>query len=162
VAKSTPDFANLVQGTQKTVTDQLTANPNLKAFWFAFDTTGIAAGQVIGSKYPGKSFPDKPLLVTFHGDLGTLDLVRKGDIDAVGEVDYDAGAWIGMDQLNEFFARGKAVDPQHQPSYGDAGQLYSYSVVTKDSVPPQGKYTAPTTDVVSFFKSKWKTEYGVG
>jgi ABC-type sugar transport system substrate-binding protein len=42
-AKSVTDPTNLVQGTQKTVTDQITANPNLKAFWFAFDTAGQAA-----------------------------------------------------------------------------------------------------------------------
>ena len=42
------------------MTDEITANPDLKAFWFGFDTAGQAGGQAVLAKFPGKTFPDKP------------------------------------------------------------------------------------------------------
>ncbi|MCK9250751.1 MAG: sugar ABC transporter substrate-binding protein [Solirubrobacteraceae bacterium] len=158
-AEATTDFANVAEGTRKTVTDQLTNNPNLKAFWFAFDTAGQAAGQMIGSRFSGKAFPDRPLVVTFHGDLATNDLVRKGAIDIVGEVAYDIGVWVGFDQLLEFWARDKPMDTADRPTYGDLGDLYDYRVLDKTNLPPSGQYPAPAFDVVSFFQTKWKTEF---
>ena len=53
-AETTSDAANLIEGTRKTVTDQLTADPNLKGFWFAFDTAGQAGAQAVAAKFPGK------------------------------------------------------------------------------------------------------------
>src|SRR6202000_2796065 len=89
------DAANLVPYTRSTVTTQLTQNPNVKAYWFTFDTTGQVGGQTIQAKYPGKEFPEKPLVVTFHGDLATLQLIREGAIDMESAVNYDAPGWEG-------------------------------------------------------------------
>ena len=160
-AKATTDAANVVQGTKKTVTDELTQNPNLKAFWFAWDTAGQAGGQVIGSKFAGKSFPDRPLVVTFHADPGTQQLIKSGAIDAVADVPYDIGAWVGVDQLLEHLARGTKLSGELQPSYPGVGSLYDYPIVTKDNLPTQGKYIEPKVDVVSFFEAKWNKEFGL-
>jgi ABC-type sugar transport system substrate-binding protein len=159
-AEATTDFANVAEGTRKTVTDQLTNNPDIKAFWFAFDTAGQAAGQLLGARYAGKQFPDRPLVATFHGDLATVELVRKGSLDIVGEVAYDIGVWVGFDQMLELFARDKPMSTEDRPTYGDLGDLYDYRVIDRDSLPPAGQYPAPAFDVVSFFQTKWKTEFG--
>jgi len=159
VATTITDAANLVQSTRKTVADQLTAHPDVKAFWFSFDTTGQVGGQVISAKYPGKSFPDKPLVATFHADLGTLALMAKGNIDVTSEANYDAASWIAMDQLSGFFARQTAISKENQPSYPGVGDLFSYQIVTKDNLPPAGQYFPPTVDVVNYFNSKWKAEF---
>lgn len=158
-ANTVTDAANLVQGTQKTVTDQLTQNPKLKAFWFAFDSAGQAGGPAVAAKFAGKSFPDKPYVVTFHADLGTQDLMRKGAIDEVVDVDYDAAAWIAADQAAEFFARKTPPDKSPAPSYGGFG-IFDNAIVTKDNLPPQGQYRKPKNDFVSFFTAKWQQEFG--
>ena len=95
----------------------LTKYPDLKAYWFTFDTTGQVGGQVIQSKYPGKKFPDRPLVATFHADLGTLELMRKGEIDVMSEANYDAASWMGIDQMAEFFA------PRHGALEGEPARL---------------------------------------
>ena len=51
------DAANLVQFTRKTVTDQLTQNPDVKAFWFTFDTTGQVGGQASIRSTPARCSP---------------------------------------------------------------------------------------------------------
>jgi len=154
------DAANLVPFTRKSVTDQLTKNPNLGAYWFTFDTTGQVGGQVIKSKFGSKTFPDRPLVSTFHADLGTLDLMRQGAIDITSEVNYDAAAWMGIDQIAENFARGTAPSKANQPNWPGAGDLFSYGIVDKTNLPPKGQYVAPKWDVPSYFTSKWKSEFG--
>ena len=160
-ATTITDAANLVQSTRKIVGDQLTAHPKVKAFWFSFDTTGQVGGQVITAKYPGKSFPDKPLVATFHADLGTLDLMRKGDIDVTSEANYDAASWISMDQLAGFFTAGTEISKVNQPIYPGVGDLFSYQIVTKANLPPVGQYFPPKVDVVSYFNAKWKAQFGL-
>jgi ABC-type sugar transport system substrate-binding protein len=159
-ASTQTDPTNLVNGTRKTVVDQITANPKLKAFWFAFDSAGQAGGQAVQSKYPGKSFPDRPLVATFHADLGTIDLMRKGAIDEVVDVPYDAGAWIATDQLLEHWARKKGFEQSPQPKYPGVGDLFDYEIVTKDNLPPKGQYRDSKVDFVTYFENKWKAEFG--
>ena len=89
---ATTDPTNLIAGTQKLVSDALTADPDTKAIWVSFDTAGQAAGQTVSSKYPGKTFPNKPLVVTFHADPSTQGLMKSGGIDAV--VDKDLAAAV--------------------------------------------------------------------
>jgi ABC-type sugar transport system substrate-binding protein len=160
LANTTTDAATLVQFTRKTVGDQITQYPDAKAYWFSFDTTGQVGGQVLSSKYKGKTFPDRPLVATHHADLGTLDLMRKGEIDVTSEANYDAASWIAMDQLAEFWGRGTAISKDNQPQYPGVGDLFSYQIVTKDNLPPAGQYFPPKVDVVTFFQSKWAKEFG--
>ena len=157
--ESTTDATNLVEGTRKTVTDEITANPDLKAFWFGFDTAGQAGGQAVLAKFPGKTFPDKPLVVTFHADLGTTDLMRAGAIDAVSDVPYDASGWVAVDQIAEFEARKTPMSAEPQPDYPGIGTVYDYVVVDSTNLPPEGEYRVPENDYQTFFKTKWSNEF---
>ncbi len=156
------DAATLVPFTRKAVADNLTKNPDAKALWFTFDTTGQVGGQVVQSKFPGKKFPDRPLVATFHADLGTLELMRKGAIDITSEVNYDAGAWIGVDQMAEFFARDTELSKDNQPSYPVAGDLFDYKMIDSKNLPPAGQYVPPKWDVPTYFQSKWDAEFQAG
>jgi ABC-type sugar transport system substrate-binding protein len=158
-ATSTTDPTNLVQGTQKWVTDTLTANPNLKAFWFAFDSAGQAGGQVVAAK---AASGNAPAVFTFHADPSTQVLMRKGAITEVVDVNYDVTAWEAVNALAEFEARHTPL-----PGYSDSqtypgiGNPISYQLVTKSNLPPAGQYVAPQKDGVTYFMAKWKAE-GLG
>lgn len=155
------DAANLVPFTRNTVTTQITQDPDLKAFWFTFDTTGQVGGQVIASKYAGKEFPDKPLVATFHGDLATLSLINEGAIDMESDVNYDAAVWEGIDGIAQELARNEPMSKDNQPKYPGIGDPFTYQIVTKENLPPEGEYVLPKWDVPSYFIAKWKAEYGV-
>jgi ribose transport system substrate-binding protein len=156
------DAATLVPFTRKAVADNLTKNPDLKAYWFTFDTTGQVGGQVIQSEFAGKEFPDRPLVTTFHADLGTLELMRKGAIDLTSEVNYDSASWMGVDQLAEFFARGTEPSKDNQPDFPVVGDLFDYVLIGKDNLPPDGEYVEPKWDVPTYFQSKWDAEFKAG
>jgi len=155
------DAANLVPYTRNTVTTQITQNPNLKAFWFTFDTTGQVGGQVIQAKYAGKEFPEKPLVATFHGDLATLQLIGEGAIDMESDVNYDAAVWEGIDGIAQELAREEPMSTENQPKYPTIGDPFTYQIVTKENLPEEGQYVMPKWDVPSYFIAKWKAEYGV-
>jgi ABC-type sugar transport system substrate-binding protein len=157
---ATTDPTNLIAGTQKLVSDALTADPNVKAIWVSFDTAGQAAGQVVASKYAGKTFPNKPLVVTFHADPSSQVLMRSGGIDAVVDNNYDATAWELADATLEHFVRNTPF-----PAYGTSfkypgiGDPLAYTIVTKGNLPKKANsYVAPPADVVTYFIAKWKAE----
>ena len=142
-ADTTTDAANLVQFTRKTVTDQLTQNPDVKAFWFTFDTTGQVGGQVVAAKYAGKTFPDRPLVSTFHADLGTLDLMRQGAIDFTSEVNYDASVWMGMDQIASHWARETEISKENQPELPGRRRPVHLLDHRQDEPAPEGRVRRP-------------------
>ena len=155
------DAANLVPYTRNTVTTQITQDPNVKAYWFTFDTTGQVGGQTIQSKYPGKEFPEKPLVVTFHGDLATLQLIREGAISMESDVNYDAAVWEGIDGIAQELAREEPMSKENQPKYPGIGDPFTYQIVDKENLPEEGQLVLPKWDVPSYFIAKWKAEYGV-
>jgi ABC-type sugar transport system substrate-binding protein len=158
VAEQTTDAANLVEGTRKQVNDTLTAHPDLKVYWFGFDVAGQAGGQAVLAKFPGKAFPEKPLVVTFDADLGTQELMRAGAIDAVVDVPYYASAWIAADQAAEFFARDTPFDTAPQPEYPIT--IFDNVMITMENMPPEGQLRQTEDDFVTFFQTKWSEEFG--
>lgn len=157
--EATTDAANLVEGTRRQVTDQLTANPDLKAFWFGFDSAGQAGGQAVAARFPGETFPDKPMVVTFHADLATVELIRQGAIDAVADVPYDAAGWVAVDQIAGFLARDTPMAAEPQPEYPGIGTVYDDVVVDSSNLPPEGEYRTPEHDYRTFFETKWSNEF---
>lgn len=160
-ADVTTDAANIVPFTRSAVTDEITQDPDAKAYWFTFDTTGQIGATVLAAKYHGESFPQRPLVVTFHGDPATLTLMREGVIDATSDTNYDAGCWIALDQTAEYLARHRPESTANQPSYPVIGDPFTYEILTKANVPPPGQYMKPKWDIPSYFISKWKTEFGL-
>lgn len=157
VAEQTTDAANLVEGTRKQVNDTLTANPDLDVYWFGFDSAGQVGGQAVASRFRGKAFPERPLVVTFDALLATQDLMRAGAIDAVVDVPFDASAWIAADQAAEFFARDTAFDASPQPEYPIT--IFDNMIVTQENLPPEGEYREPAEDFETFFTTKWENEF---
>jgi ABC-type sugar transport system substrate-binding protein len=159
-ADVTTDASNIVPFTRNAVTDEIQQDPSAKAYWFTFDTTGQIGATVLAAKYHGESFPQRPMVVTFHGDPATFTLMREGDIDATSDTNYDAGCWIAIDQEAEFLARHRTENPANQPSYPVIGDPFTYEIITKSNVPPAGHYFTPKWDIPSYFISKWKAEFG--
>lgn len=160
VAKKTTNPADLVGGTQKDVADVLTANPDIKAVWVDFDVAGAVTGGVLAQKYPGKKYPDRPLLVTFHADPSTQALMKQGAIDVVIDNNYDGTAWQVADAAAQFFFAKKAWPKYSVNSrYPGLGDPMSYEIVTPKNLPKQArKYVAPKSDVVSYFIAKWRAQ----
>ncbi|HVW46343.1 MAG TPA: sugar ABC transporter substrate-binding protein [Solirubrobacterales bacterium] len=157
-AKYQTDLANVEAGTLKATTDELTANPEVKAIYDSFDAAGRSTAQAVAQKFPGKKFPERPLVVTFHADLTTLEMMREGKIDAVVDVPYDATAWIAADQAAQFLARETPPSKEPEPKY-PLPFLKQELFTAEDEFPPEGQYREPQNDFVTFFTTKWQQEF---
>lgn len=160
VADTNTDATQLLEYTKKTVADQLTQHPDVDAFWFSFDATGQAGGPVIAQKYPGKKFPDRPLIATFHADLGTQALMRKDQVDLLVDSNYDAAVWMAYDALAQFWARDTPFITEPQPEYPGVGNLFFFKTIEKKDLPPEGEYVETPVDVPAYFQAKWEAEFG--
>lgn len=152
------DPANLIAGTKDQITSFLNSTPDAKAFWIPFSSSDAGAAQAIEAKFPGKTFPDRPLLLGVYASLPTLDLIRQGKLDASVENALGWASWVAMDQIAQNAARGTTI-AKTTPSYGADLDWTKPTVVTKDNLPPEGELLAPPTDYVSFFTSKWNNEF---
>lgn len=159
---TTVNSTNPVAGTQQQVISQYTKSPDTKAYWFAYDSPGAAGAQALAAKDQGKSWPDGPLVVTFHDDQQANGLIRKGQITAVDDVDYDAASFEAVNAVAQLLA-GKNMPPSDTGSTGQYGhQMYFYPIITKANNPPAGKFVQPKFDVVSFYTQLWHKEFGLG
>jgi ABC-type sugar transport system substrate-binding protein len=153
------DPTNLIAGTQSQVSSELTADPKIRVIWSDFDTAGQAVGQEIQKLDPGKSYPDRPLIVTFHADPTTQTLMRAGAIDAVVDNNYDGTAWELANAIAEHYGRGKAWPGYTDDiSYPGIGNPMEYDIVTDQDLPAVNHYVGPKYDVDSYFIAKWKAE----
>jgi ABC-type sugar transport system substrate-binding protein len=158
VDKHTVNFTDLTADVRRWSTATLTKHPDLGAFGLCVDTDPVAVASVVQSKFRGKQYPERPLIVGSQGDLANLDLIRKGQVDAVSETAISATAWMAIDQLAEHFARDKPFAENARESY--PLDFLEAQLVTKENVPSEANvYVDPPEDFVAFFTAKWAKEF---
>jgi ABC-type sugar transport system substrate-binding protein len=136
----------------------LTRYPDLRAIGLDSDAEPPGVVPVVAQKFPGKQFPDRPLVTAPFGNLAHFELIRKGQLDAVAEVPLEATGWIALDRAAAFFARDTALPKEAASGYPI--DLLPVTIVDKKNVPQQPKkYFEPSVDFVTFFTTKWGTEY---
>jgi hypothetical protein len=166
VGKHVTDLANEAADARQWTKSVLARNPGLGAFFTTLDIDQGEIANAVAQKYPGKAFPDRPLVVGLAAGLGTLDKIRKGTIDADAEVAVEAASWMAVDQLAGLFARKTPI----ATGLYSGDQTSDYPVwflkpymVTKSNAPKQpGVYHDPPYDFVTYFNAKWAKEFHAG
>lgn len=137
------DLTNPVVNTTKTLTDELTAAPNINAVYAVFDNMAAAAASVIHQK------GGKAKLFTYFTSPSNLSLMKNGEIAAVADANLPFGAVIAFDQYLKHLKTGAAFDPN---ALQTAGGL-SYRVVTS----PNEVFTNTTT--IAPYLTQWAKLY---
>jgi ABC-type sugar transport system substrate-binding protein len=164
VSRHVTDLANNAADARQWARSVLTRTPDVGAFFTTLDIDQGEIANAVAAKFPGKAFPERPLVVGLAAGLGTLDKIRKGLIDADVEVAVEAASWMGVDQLAEYFARKTSLATDLWA--GDKTDAYPEwflkpYTVTKENAPKQsGVYHDPPYDFVTYFTSKWGKEFG--
>lgn len=158
VAKVQANSANLVQGTNTSISALLSQYPQAKVVWITFDGTVSGAAQAIQAKYAGKTFPNAPMLVTFYADPQTDQLISQGVVTAAANVQLQACSWIAADQLAQYFARKTPLSPDVRPDYSGLN-FFKTQIVTKANVPSGNTFPAAPVNYVKYFTAKWHDEF---
>ena len=156
------DGMNLVAGTQSQMASLLTSYPTVKAIWITFDAAVQGAAQAVQTAYAGKTFPNAPLLVTFYAELPTLSLIANGDVSATVEGALEVWGWIAADQLAQYFSHHAALSKSTEPNYKGLGNYAKLTMVTQSNLPLTGQLVPPPVNYQSYFKAKWKAQFGRG
>jgi ABC-type sugar transport system substrate-binding protein len=136
--------------------------PHLGAIWITQSPDGVPVANVIGAKYPGKHYPQRPLLVGLYAGLADMAQMRKGNLDGAVEVAAEAAGWEAMDQLGEIIGRHATPESAPNPAdnYGYPYDFMAPFLVTPKTVPSNpNQYAPPPHNFVAFFTAKWSKEY---
>lgn len=139
------DLTNAVVNTEKTLTDELTAHPEINAVYAVFDNMATAAAAAIKAK----GDTGKVKLYSYFTDPSNLPLLTNHELTAVADANLPFGAVIVFDQYLKHITKGTAINPN---ALQEAGGL-SYRMVTKASE----TYDNDTT--LKPYLEKWKSEY---
>lgn len=163
VDRHVTDLTNEAADSRQWATSVLQRTPNIGAIYTTLDIDQNEIAQAVAQKFPSTQFPHRPLVVGLAAGLATLDKIRKGILDADAEVAVEAGSWMAIDQLANWFAHKQSIAQDlytgHKTGDYPVWFLKPY-MVTKANAPAQpGVYHAPPFDFVSFFQAKWSREF---
>lgn len=148
------DFANPIEDVRKATVAMLTSHPDLDAIWFATDFNGPAIQQGIAQANPSK----KPKVYGFRGNPSNIAAIKAGAINAVPDDFVEWNSWVAIDQAVELVARGKAPSRDPRPDY-ELKDFMRSIMLDADNVPADGKVVPNPVDYVTFFTTKWRTEF---
>ena len=154
------DLPNIVQDTLSTTTQTLQQYPDLAGTWTVCDFCVPLIAQAVAAA--GVADDKRPVIAGNYTTAQTIADLRAGNVDGVVDLPWETQVWVGMDQALQKWARGTAVAPGFDvfASYGQ-GFMEPY-MITKENVGDSGAAPIFGPDYESYFKAKWKAEFGVG
>ncbi|HEX5712453.1 MAG TPA: substrate-binding domain-containing protein [Solirubrobacterales bacterium] len=161
VADHQIDFENPTGDIQSATESIVQANPDLKAIYSCCDFTlpPIAAGL----RQAGAT--DKVKVVSAQlADPAVLDLIQKGEIDAVGNAALGASSWMAVDEFASSEAEKREIC---RTCWMKNEYMFAYSMVDKENVDPSFDLRPDfainplIVDYPGYFEAKWKKEYGL-
>jgi ABC-type sugar transport system substrate-binding protein len=151
-AEQNVDLSNPVVNTQKTLSDMLTAHPDINAVHAVFDNMAQAAITTIRSKNS-----DAKLYTYFTTANNVKNLRNQTALEAVSDVNLPKTGAVALDQLVNFFQKQTPIDP-------DALQKdkLTYDIVDRDNLQQKvgdrdERYSVD--EILAPYLKKWAQEY---
>lgn len=145
VADEQVDLTNPVVNTAKTLTDELTAHPEINAIYAVFDNMVAAAVSAVKTK----GDTGKVKLFSYFTDPSNMPFLERHELAAVADANLPFGAVIVFDQYLKHLVKGTSIEAD---ALEKAGGLH-YRIVTSPEEVFQNKQTlAP-------YLQKWEAEY---
>ncbi len=154
------DLANIVQDTLSTTTQTLQQYPELAGTWTVCDfCVPLIAQAVAAANVPADK---RPVIAGDYTTAQTIADLRAGNVDGVVDLPWETQVWVGVDQALQKWARGTDVIPGFDVFAGYGQGFMEPYMVTKENVGASGSAPIFGPDYESYFKAKWKAEFGVG
>lgn len=155
------DLSDPVQDTIKTTKTLVQQNPGLVALWNTCDLCAAPMGQALDQL--GLSGDKRPLTAGYYTTKQSRQMIKDGKLTGAVEVNFGAMAWVALDQALEHWARGtKFAEDSTVFDKGYGIKLMQPWIVTKANVGDVAVVHNQAEDYVTYFKTKWNAEFGVG
>jgi ABC-type sugar transport system substrate-binding protein len=155
------DLSDPVQDTIKTTKTLVQQNPGLVALWNTCDLCAAPMAQALDQL--GLSGDKRPFTAGYYTTRQSRQMIKDGKITGAVEVNFGAMAWVALDQALEHWARGTefaADSTVFDKGYGI--KLMQPWIVTKTNIGDVAVVRNQAEDYVTYFKTKWHAEFGVG
>lgn len=155
------DLSNPVQDTINTTKTLVQQNPDLVALWNTCDLCVAPMAQALDQL--GLQGDARPLTAGFYTTEQSRQMIKDGKVTGAVEVNFGAMVWVALDQALENWARGTAFAPDStvfDTGYGIP--LMRPWIVTADNVGDPATVRNQAEDYVTYFRTKWHAEFGVG
>jgi ribose transport system substrate-binding protein len=137
------DSSNVVPSTTKTLTDMLTAHPDINAVYATFDSMATPAANAVRTKN------SKAKVYTTFATPSNLELMSKGQMGAVIDANLAVTPAVAFDQFLNVAENGGEFDPNAIEKAGGLG----YRIVTDP------KQTYDVNETFKPFLEKWSQDY---
>lgn len=152
------DLSNVAQDVLTTTTQTLQQTPDTGAVWtvcdFCVPLVSQAVTQVQGNDR-------KTLVVGTFSTPQSVQGIRDGSVDAIGEYPWEAAVWVAVDQALENWSRGAAVKSDFSVFSSYNVPLMQPYILDSSTAGTSGPAPILGTDFESYFSAKWKAEFGV-
>jgi len=149
------DLSNAVQDTIKSTQQALQQNPKLGGMWTYCDfCLPLMAQQAQTAK-------SKAIIAGQYANGAAITGIKKGTIDAVSDLPWQASVWVAMDQALQNWTRKTAI-AQGPAVYGKYPlNFFQPYLITKRNVGSGSAIPVFGPDYQTFFMTKWKREFGI-
>lgn len=153
------DLANAVQDTLNSSRQALEQNPDLAGMWTLCDFCLPLMAQTVAAKQPGDR---RTIVAGMFSTPETIADIRTGKIDAVADYAWALPVWAGMDQALQNWARRTPIGRGWE-IFGDYSLPFMEPyVITAENALEEGPAPIYGPDYETYFRAKWKKEFGVG
>jgi ABC-type sugar transport system substrate-binding protein len=155
------DLSNPVQDTADTTRTLVQQNSHLVALWNTCDLCVAPMAQALDTL--GLHGNTRPLTAGFYTTRQSREMIKSGEVTGAVEVNFGAMTWVALDQALEHWARGTAFAPDSSVFDNGYGiTLMQPWIVTQANVGDPAVVRNQAEDYVTYFKTKWRAEFGVG
>lgn len=159
LAKHDLDLANAVQDTLNTSRQALEQNPDLAGMWTLCDFCLPLMAQTVAAKQPDER---RTVVAGMFSTPETIADIRSGRIDAVADYAWALPVWVGMDQALQSWARRDAIGRGWAVFEDYSLPFMEPYVITRENALDSGPAPIYGPDYETYFRTKWKQEFGVG
>lgn len=153
------DLANAVQDTLNSSRQALEQNPDLAGMWTLCDFCLPLMAQTVASKQPDER---RTVVAGMFSTPESIADIRSGRVDAVADYAWALPVWAGMDQALQNWARREAIGRGWAIFDDYSLPFMEPYVITRENALTSGPAPIYGPDYESYFRAKWKKEFGVG
>ncbi|MET0172745.1 MAG: substrate-binding domain-containing protein [Agrobacterium vaccinii] len=160
VIKHDLDLGNIVQDTIAMSKQAVQQHPDLAGIWTVCDLCIPLISQALDGE--GVTGDKRPIIVGDYTTAQTVDLIRKGKVDGVMDLPLEASVWVGFDQLLSFWSKETPINTSYDVFEKGYGLKFMEPyILTKANTGASGPIPVISSDYESYFRAKWKAEYGL-
>ncbi len=149
------DLSNAVQDAISSSKQALQQNPGLGGMWTYCDFCLPLMAQ------QAQTAGSKAVVAGEYANPAAVNGIKKGTIDAVSDLAWQASVWVAMDQALQHWARKTPI--AHGPAVFSKYPLKFFEpyLITRSNVGSGTAIPVFGPDYQTYFTTKWKKEFGV-